>query len=378
MKFPINPPAWPVNPPAWPVFKVFLIALLLPAVSCRDKKPAGPEGLSSNREAVIQTDTTIYELTRELFTADPSAHVFEGKVYVYPSHDYDSGVPADDLGSHFDMKDYHVYSMDSIGGPVTDHGVALDIGDVPWAGRQLWAPDAAQKGDSFYFYFPAKDKEDIFRIGVASSASPSGPFVARETPVPGSYSIDPAIFQDGNAYFMYFGGIWGGQLQKWPGGTYQEDDVYPADDQPAIAPRVARLSEDMANFAEPPREVLILDENGKPILAGDHERRFFEAAWVHRFEGTYYLSYSTGDTHNIAYATGDNPYGPFTYRGVILEPVLGWTNHHSIVEYKGQWWLFFHDSSTSGGQTHLRNVKFTRLQHNPDGTIRTRNAMVEP
>ncbi|WP_245706187.1 glycoside hydrolase family 43 protein [Catalinimonas alkaloidigena] len=317
-------------------------------------------------------------LVTDIYTADPSAHVFNGKLYIYPSHDIEAGVPEDDLGSHFDMRDYHVLSMDSVGGQVTDHGVALDIKDVPWAGRQLWAPDAAFKNGTYYLYFPAKDKDDIFHIGVATSASPTGPFKAQPQPIKGSYSIDPAVFQDKDGqFYMYVGGIWGGQLQRWQTGSYQPEDTYPADDQPALMPKVAKLSNDMLSFAETPRDLQILDENGKPLLTGDNDRRFFEASWVHMYNGKYYFSYSTGDTHYIAYAIGDSPYGPFTYKGVILNPVLGWTNHHSIVEFNGKWYLFYHDSSLSGGKTHLRSVKVTELHYNPDGTIQTVDAYVE-
>ena len=131
------------------------------------------------------------------------------------------------------------------------------------------------------------------------------------------------------------------------------------------------LSDNMLEFAEPVKDAQILDENGKPLLSGDTVRRFFEAAWMHKYDGKYYLSYSTGNTHFIAYATGDNPYGPFTYQGVILNPVVGWTNHHSIVEHNGKWYLFYHDSKLSGGKTHLRSVKVTELTHRPDGTIET-------
>ncbi|MGB5459365.1 MAG: glycoside hydrolase family 43 protein, partial [Eudoraea sp.] len=273
---------------------------------------------------------------------------------------------------------YHVFSMDSIGGNVTDHGVALHIKDVPWAGRQMWAPDAAEKNGIYYFYFPVKDKSDIFKIGVATSENPFGPFNAKEQPIEGSFSMDPAVFEDTDGvYYMYFGGIWGGQLQRWSSGTYKSEDVYPAEDQMALTPKIAKLTDDMLGFAETPADVLILDKNGNPLLAGDNERRFFEAAWVHKYNGKYYLSYSTGDTHNIAYGIGDNPYGPFTYQGVILKPVLGWTNHHSIVEYNGKWLLFYHDSFLSGGKTHLRNVKVTELLYNKDGTIKTINAMVD-
>jgi len=90
---------------------------------------------------------------------------------------------------------------------------------------------------------------------------------------------------------------------------------------------------------------------------------------MHKYKGRYYFSYSTGDTHFLNYAIGDNPYGPFTYKGHFLLPVQGWTTHHSIVEWRGRWWLFYGDTQLSG-KTQLRNVKMTELFYNPDGTIR--------
>jgi hypothetical protein len=358
-------------------FRHAALALLSVSFLAGGCQSTATENQAEAKQPATQNATSNEPLVTHIFTADPSAHVFEGKIYIYPSHDIDAGIPEKDDGSHFGMKDYHVLSMDSVGGQVTDHGVALDIKDVPWAGRQMWAPDAAHKNGTYYFYFPAKDKQDIFRIGVATSTSPNGPFKAEPKPIEGSYSIDPAVYEDNGEYYMYIGGIWGGQLQRWSSGTYNPNDEYPADNAPALMPKVAKLSSDMKSFAEELRDVQILDENGKPLLAGDNERRFFEAAWVHKYNGKYYFSYSTGDTHNIAYATGDSPYGPFTYQGVILKPVLGWTNHHSIVEHNGKWHLFYHDSSLSGGKTHLRSVKVTELKHNPDGSIETIDAMVQ-
>ena len=314
-------------------------------------------------------------LVTHMYTADPSAHVFEGKLYIYPSHDWESGVAEDDAGGQFDMRDYHVFSMTNINGKVTDHGVALDVKDVPWVKRQMWAPDVAAKGGKYYLYFPAKDKQEVFRIGVAVADRPEGPFKAQPHPIDGSFSIDPAVFADDDGeYYMYFGGIWGGQLQRWQTGLYVAEDSYPEADQPALSPKIARMRDDMLGFAEAPKDVLILDENGQPLKAGDNARRFFEAAWVHKYNNTYYFSYSTGDTHFIQYATGDNPYGPFTYRGKILEPVLGWTNHHSIVEFNNKWYLFYHDSYLSGGKTYLRNMKVTEMTHNADGSINTIDA----
>jgi hypothetical protein len=307
------------------------------------------------------------------FMADPAVHVFNGRLYIYPSHDWESGIPENDNGDHFNMKDYHVFSMDEVEqGEVTDHGVVLRTEDIPWAGRQLWDSDVAFRNGKYYMYFPLKDQNDIFRIGVAISDTPEGPFVPQENPMKGSYSIDPCIWpdRDGN-YYMYFGGLWGGQLQRYRNNKALECAILPEGDEQALCPKVVRLREDMLEFAEEPRDLVILDENGNPLTAGDSERRFFEASWMHHYNGKYYFTYSTGDTHLICYATGDNPYGPFTYQGVILTPVVGWTTHHSIVEYKGKWYLFHHDCVPSEGKTWLRSLKVTELKYNPDGTIQT-------
>lgn len=357
------------------------VLALLAACSSENETPA--DSASADRQPAASADAKRYlsqPLISEIYTADPSAHVWDGKIYVYPSHDIDGSTPEDDLGAHFEMRDYHVLSMDRIGGPVTLHPVALDVAQVPWAERQMWAPDAARKGDTYYLYFPAKDAQGAFRIGVATSKSPVGPFEPRPEPIKGSFSIDPAVFtdSDGRSY-MYFGGIWGGQLQRHVTGTYDPDGSktdLQADDQPALTAKVALMSDDMLEFAEQPRDVVVLDENGEPLLGGDHDRRFFEAAWMHKYDGKYYFSYSTGDTHYIVYAIGDSPYGPFTYTGRVLEPVEGWTTHHSIVEWDGRWWLFYADSQLSG-QTRLRNVKVTELFYNPDGTLRTIDPLVE-
>lgn len=337
--------------------------------------PAAPMAPSSADAAKFLNQPLI----STFYTADPSAHVWnDGRIYIYPSHDVETTVPEDDLGSHFNMRDYRVLSMDRIGGPVTDHGVALDIADVPWAGRQMWAPDAAYKDGTYYLYFPVKDKNDWFRLGVATSSSPTGPFKAEPEPMRNSFSMDPNAFRDSDGqHYMIFGGIWGGQLQQWRGTAYDPNGSKTDmgdPNAPALAPRIAKLDDSMKQFAEPVREILIVDEAGQPIKAGDNDRRFFEGAWMFKRNGLYYLTYSTGDTHYIVYATGTNPYGPFTYRGRILEPVQGWTSHHSIVEVDGQWRLFYHDTQLSN-KTHLRNVKVTDMNFNADGTIQTINPM---
>lgn len=148
-------------------------------------------------------------LVREIYTADPSARVYDGTLYIYPSHDIEAGIPDDDLGSQYAMRDYRVLRMEQPGGPVTIGPVALDVSDVPWAREKMWAPDAIEKDGTHYFYFPAVDHDGIFRIGVATGTDPMGPFTAEPEPIPGSFSMDPNIFtdDDGTSY-LYFGGIW--------------------------------------------------------------------------------------------------------------------------------------------------------------------------
>jgi hypothetical protein len=326
----------------------------------------------------LNKQATSQPLVKHIYTADPSAHVFNGKVYIYSSHDVDAGKAFDDLGSHFAMVDYHVITMDSLNSEAIDNGVALHVNDVPWADKQMWAPDANEKDGKYYLFFPAKDYDGIFRIGVAISDSPTGPFIPRPDPIKRSFSIDPAVFKDDDgSYYMYFGGIWGGQLQRWRTGRFNAEKSespvahLPQNGELALCPKVGKLTDDLLGFAEEVKDVLIFDESGNPLLQGDVERRFFEASWMHKYKNNYYFSYSTGDTHFICYAIADNPYGPFTYAGKILEPVVGWTSHHSIVEFDCKWFLFYHDSSLSKGVTHLRCIKVTKLEHDERGFIKT-------
>lgn len=155
-------------------------------------------------------------LVPNLYTADPAVHIFNGKIFIYPSHDVESGFLKTTMAIISISRDYHVFSMESIDGEVTDHGVVLDVKSIPWAGRQLWDSDAAYKDGKYYIYFSLKDKNDVFHIGIAISDRPASPFTAFDNPIKGSYSIDPCVFrEDDDSHFMCFGGLWGGQLQRY-------------------------------------------------------------------------------------------------------------------------------------------------------------------
>lgn len=323
------------------------------------------------------------------YMADPSANVFNDRLYIYPSHDRDSGEAFDDDGGHFQMRDYHVLSLDDVAnGEITDHGVILDVDQVEWAEKQMWDNDVIEKNGKYYLVFSAKDYNGVFHLGVAVADKPEGPFIPEPYPIRGSFSIDPCLFKDDDgSIYCYYGGLWGGQLQ-WYGLTPQasanEEGVVmgPAPDKktpmflpvdsPAVPSLMAKMSDDMLQFAEAPHPVVILDANGEPLKAGD-PHRFFEASWMHKHNGKYYFSYSTGDSHYLCYAIGDSPYGPFTFKGVILDPVVGWTTHHSIVKFKDEWFLFYHDCVPSNDTTWLRSLKVQKLYYNDDGTIKKVN-----
>lgn len=317
------------------------------------------------------------------YMADPSAHVFNNRLYIYPSHDREAGHAFDDDGGHFQMRDYHVLSFDDVEkDAATDHGVILDVDQVPWAEKQLWDSDVVEKDGHYYLVFSAKDYNGVFHLGIAVSDRPEGPFVPQPHPIRGSFSIDPCVFKDDDGQiYTYFGGLWGGQLQWYQApqrlvsegvdlgpAADRKTQLYAPDDVPALSSFVVRMSDDMMQFAEAPHSVVVLNEQGQPMSAGD-PHRFFEASWMHKYQGTYYFSYSTGDSHLLCYATADNPYGPFKFRGVLLDPVVGWTTHHCIVEYHNQWYLFYHDCQPSGGVTHLRSLKVQRLYYRADGSI---------
>ncbi len=314
--------------------------------------------------------TTARYLFPSDYMADPSGHVFNDKLYIYPSHDRESGIPENDNGDHFDMRDYHVLCLDDPDqGEARDLGMILSVDDIPWAGRQLWDSDVVEKDGRYYLIYSLKDKNDVFHLGVAIAEKPEGPFRPLPDPIRGSYSIDPCAFKDDDGkVYVYFGGLWGGQLQRYRNNRALESAILPEGDEPSLPARVVRMSDDITQFAEEPRPVEIVDEKGEILRAGD-PHRFFEASWLHKHNGIYYFSYSTGDSHLLCYATSDSPYGPFRFRGELLQPVVGWTTHHSIVEWRGRTFLLHHDSVPSGGRTWLRSAKIAEIAYEADGSM---------
>lgn len=280
------------------------------------------------------------------FTADPSARVFNGRIYVYPSHDIPVPEGKSLRKDWFCMEDYHVFSSENLTDWV-DHGVILSQYQVRWVDTtsfSMWAPDCIEKNGKYYFYFPAISKDidsitrrKLFRIGVAVSEKPEGPFIPLPEPIKGVVGIDPCVFidKDGQAYLYW-------SLGK----------IF-----------VAKLKDNMIELDSEPRVIENLPEKGLK-----------EGPWVFERNGIYYLTFPHVENkiERLEYAVGNSPMGPFKMAGVIMDesPMNCWTNHHSIIEYRGQWYLFYHQNHLSPNFDKNRSVCIDSLFFNADGTIR--------
>jgi hypothetical protein len=281
---------------------------------------------------------------RDQFSADPTARVFNGKVYLYPSHDI-LGKPGQGRPNWFCMEDYHVFSSVNLT-DWTDHGMILSQTAVPWAnpkGYSMWAPDCIERNGKYYFYFPTAPDSTYgrgFAIGVAIADRPEGPYTPQPTPIKKVNGIDPNVFidKDGQAYLYWAGGnIFG-----------------------------AKLKDNMLELASEP--VVIGDLPGKGLKEGPF---LFER------NGIYYMTipHVEKNTERLEYYTGNNPLGPFKFGGVIMDesPVGCWTNHHSFINYNSQWYLFYHHNDYSPKFDKNRSVRIDSMFFNTDGSIKKVN-----
>lgn len=280
---------------------------------------------------------------RDQFTADPTARVFGNKVYVFPSHDILATEGKGRVG-WFCMEDYHVFSSENLT-DWTDHGVIVTQNKVPWVrpdSYSMWAPDCIERNGKYYFYFPTAAKDTVtygrgFTIGVAVADKPEGPYIPEATPIKGVRGIDPNVFidKDGQAYLYWSAGnIYGAKLK--------------------------------ANMLELDSEVFTLGELPTKGLK--------EGPYVFERNGIYYMTYPhvENKTERLEYAIGTSPLGPFKIVGAIMDESASgcWTNHHSIIQFKNQWYLFYHDKDYSPKFDKARSIRIDSLSFNADGTIK--------
>lgn len=275
------------------------------------------------------------------FTADPSARVFDGKVYVYPSHDIPCTEGKGRIG-WFCMEDYHVFSSGNLVDWV-DHGVIVSQNNIPWVrpdNYAMWAPDCIERNGKYYFYFPTFPKDTTrikgFTIGVAVASQPAGPYVPQPEPILNVNGIDPNVFidHDGQPYLYW--------SQRHIYGAKLKDNMLELDSEPVIL-----------------REL--------------PDKGLKEGPYMFERNGIYYLTYPHVENkiERLEYAVGDNPLGPFKVTGVIMNesPTGCWTNHHSIIQFKDQWYLFYHHNDLSPKFDKNRSIRVDSLFFNEDGTI---------
>jgi len=269
-------------------------------------------------------------IVSHMFTADASAHVWEdGRLYVYPSTDQ---APAKGYKT---MDGYHVFSTDDM---ITwkDHGEILHSRDVSWGtdkGGYMWAPDCAYKNGTYYYYFPHKNKNNVWEIGVATSKNPASGFKVQGYIKGGNTFCDPCVFidDDGQAY------------------------LYAVVNAKCYA---AKLKDNMMEI-----------EGEMVHQKGVDEHR--EGPFIFKRKGNYYMLYPDHKRpfNEMQYSMSNSPLGPWEPKGSILEHNNIITMHGSMVEFKGEWYIFYHNGELSGGIAPNRSICFDLVYFNEDGTI---------
>ncbi|MBK3517095.1 family 43 glycosylhydrolase [Carboxylicivirga marina] len=295
-----------------------------------------PATLQSFTEVEFQKEENPF--VKHLYTADPSAHVFNDRLYVYTSHD-------EDTATYFNMLDWHVFSSENMK-DWTDHGAVMSLDDIAWADKWAWAPDCVERDGKYYFYYPVERT----KIGVAISNSPTGPFVDQlgkplidntgQLEHIGIEPIDPSVLIEKGQAYMYFG---------------------------CREPKVVKLKKNMMTLKGDVQDLKIKGiENDKEHFGGFYG----EAPWVFKRRDTFYLLYSNGwgKTSTLVYATSKKPMGPFTFQGEVMDVVSSWTSHGSIVEFKGKWYVFYHNMDLSNNN-YRRSICFDELTFGENGKI---------
>lgn len=291
-------------------------------------------GLTAMAQQNAQKIQTVNPIIKHIYTCDPAALVVNDTLYIVTGHE-DSDTP---YNWPFRIKDWHIFSTTDMVN-YKDHGAILDDDVFDWIDEDYcWASHLVERNGKFYWYV-----SNFGSMGVAVSDNLFGPYkdplgkplVDRKTPGYEESNIDPAVFidDDGQAYLY-----WGGETNL----------------------KGVKLKENMIEF------------DGEPIKFTGL-KNYEEAPWLFKRNGIYYLAYSTSTGYvrgPIRYAMAASPLGPWKDMTDILGVVYNsFTNHEAIIEYKGQWYIIYHNGALPGGGDYNRSVCVDKLYFNPDGTI---------
>lgn len=281
------------------------------------------------------------------YTADPAPMEYDGRLYVFTSHDEDST-----LRNFFTMNDWRCYSTaDMVNW--TDHGAVLSYKDFEWARGDAWAGQCIYRNGKFYFYVPVNKKGGWNTIGVAVADTPTGPFkdAIGQPLLEGNGYIDPSVFidDDGQAYLYW------GNPNLW----------------------FVKLNEDMLSYDKEVGIVQVpLTEESFGFRKEKVDNRtaaYEEGPWMYKRNDLYYLIYPAGGVpEHLAYSTGKSVTGPWVYKDTIMHVIThkgAFTNHPGLIDFKGNTYLFYHNGALPGGGGFKRSVCVEQIEFNEDGTI---------
>ncbi len=271
---------------------------------------------------------------RHKHTADPAAMVHNDTLWLFTGNDRNGNQTG------YVMDDWCAFSTTDME-TWTEYPTPLRAKDFSWnTTNDAWAAHVIERNGKFYYYTSTSGAG----IGVAVSDRPEGPYKdALGKPLltkadcagasHGWVCIDPAVFidDDGQAYIF-----WGNVYCYY-----------------------AKLKENMIE----------IDGEIKQI-SFDQRWPFTEAAWVHKANGKYYLTYATGWPEKMAYAMSDSIEGPWEFKGLLSECASNCnTTHPAIVELKGKTYLFTHNGTLPQGTSYSRSVTVEEIHYNEDGTM---------
>lgn len=282
-------------------------------------------------------------IVQTAYTADPAPMVYNGRMYLYTSHD-------EDESTWFTMNDWKLYSTEDMVN-WTDHGTVLSYKTFGWAQGDAWAMQCVERDGKFYAYVPVTMKGGRGAIGVAVADSPYGPFhdpLGKPLVSSGKGDIDPTVMidDDGQAYLY-----WGNPFCYY-----------------------VKLNEDMISYSGDIAAVPMTEEAFGRREGNIPERPtlYEEAPWLYKRGGWYYLLWAGGPIpEHLGYSISQSPTGPWKYAGTLMPTEGGsFTNHPGIIDYKGSTYLFYHNGALPGGSGFTRSVCADKVTFNGDGTIR--------
>lgn len=281
-------------------------------------------------------------IVQTAYTADPAPMVYNGKLYLYTSHD-------EDASTWFTMNDWKLYSTEDMVN-WTEHPMPLSYKTFDWARGDAWAMQCVEREGKFYAYVPVTMKKGGGAIGVAVADSPYGPFhdpLGKPLVSSGKGDIDPTVLidNDGQAYLY-----WGNPFCYY-----------------------VKLNEDMISYEGDIVKVPMTEEafGKREGNVAERPTLYEEGPWLYKHNDWYYLLWAGGPiSEHLGYSMSKSPLGPWKYAGTLM-PTEGrsFTNHPGIVDYKGHTYLFYHNGALPGGSGFTRSVCVEQVTFNADGTI---------